>query len=273
MTTPSELPKPAPPASDDHDCCIHELLAAQAARTPDAIAVVCGRDELSYRALDQQATALAHALRVQGVAAESLLALCLPRSLDLVVALLAVLKAGAAYLPLDPTHPPARLAAILADAQPQLILSTNAVAHHLPAGNLPVLDLDQPLPRVEPGPLPTVDPDQLAYVIATSGSTGTPKGVQIQHHSLAAHSVAVARHYGLQRDDRVLQFASLSFDVAAEELFPTWIAGATVVLFPQRDTVSLLEFLQEVALDRITVLNLPASYWHSWIVELAHAGA
>ncbi|HEY0739451.1 MAG TPA: amino acid adenylation domain-containing protein, partial [Herpetosiphonaceae bacterium] len=133
--------------------------------------------------------------------------------------------------------------------------------------------LDQPLPPVAARPLPAVDPQQLAYVIATSGSTGTPKGVQIPHRSLAVHSLAVAQHYGLQPGDRVLQFASLSFDVAAEELFPTWIAGGTVVLFPQRDTVSLLEFSQEVALDRITVLNLPASYWHSWLVELKRAGA
>ncbi|HEY0605743.1 MAG TPA: amino acid adenylation domain-containing protein, partial [Herpetosiphonaceae bacterium] len=276
MTTPSEFPKSSPPVPDEQnraDRCIHELIAPQAARTPEAIAVVCGADELSYHELDQQATALAHVLQAQGIGAEALVALCLPRAPDLVVALLAVLKAGAAYLPLDPAHPPARLATILADARPSLILSLATVAEQLPDLAIPMLNLDQPLPAAESRPLPAVDPQQLAYVIATSGSTGTPKGVQIQHRALAAHSQAIARHYALQPGDRVLQFASLSFDVAAEELFPTWLAGGTVVLFPQRDTVSLLEFSQEVALDRITVLNLPASYWHSWLVELKRAGA
>ncbi|MBV9788527.1 MAG: amino acid adenylation domain-containing protein, partial [Chloroflexi bacterium] len=241
--------------------CVHELIADQALRTPEAIAVVCGRDELSYGALDQRATALAHVLCAQGLGAESLVALCLPRSLDLVVALLAVLKTGAAYLPLDPTHPPARLAAILADAQPQLILSTNAVAANLPTADLPVLDLAQPLPTVESRSLPAVDPDQLAYVIATSGSTGTPKGVQIQHRSLTHLLQNLGQQIGLTADDSLLAVTTISFDIAALEIFLPLMLGMRLVLVDGAMAGDGPHLLERLAASGATVMQATPATW------------
>src|SRR3990172_12407055 len=108
-------------------------------------------------------------------------------------------------------------------------------------------------------------PDSLAYVIFTSGSTGIPKGVLISHRSLINHSTAMARHYDLQPSDRVLQFASFGFDVAAEEIFPTWLSGAAVVLWPAAAAVK--DFLEFIEQQEITVVNLPAAYWHEWVSE------
>ncbi|HEY0737913.1 MAG TPA: amino acid adenylation domain-containing protein, partial [Herpetosiphonaceae bacterium] len=264
MTTSSEFSKPSPPAlneQDRADRCIHELIAQQAARTPEAIAVVCGTDELRYRELDRRATQLAQVLLAQGIGPEALVALCLPRALDLVVALLAVLKAGAVYLPLDPAHPPARLAAILADVRPRLIVSTTAIAEQLPDRAIPLLDLDQPLPAVASRPLPTVDLDQLAYVIATSGSTGTPKGVQIQHRSLVHLLHNLGQQIGLTADDTLLAVTTIAFDIAALEIFLPLMLGMRLVLVDGAMAGDGPHLLERLATSGATVMQATPATW------------
>ncbi|HEY0737521.1 MAG TPA: amino acid adenylation domain-containing protein [Herpetosiphonaceae bacterium] len=254
--------------------CIHELIAEQAGRTPDAIAVTFGDQQLSYAELDRRANQVAWRLRELGAAqrapAEVIVALCLPRSLDLIVALLGVLKAGAAYLPLDPALPQERLHFIMHDAQVQVLLSRQDLADRIQIAGVQIICLDRDETQTQPTMAPAIAvlPQHPAYVIYTSGSTGRPKGVLIPHQALVARSQAAADQYALQPGDRVLQFAALSFDVAAEEIFPTLICGATLVLWPQTEVVALREFQRFVEHERLTVLNLPMPYWHAWVADL-----
>ncbi|MGY2063590.1 AMP-binding protein, partial [Nocardia gipuzkoensis] len=158
----------------------------QAARTPDAVAVVCAQAELSYRALDERSDRLARALAAQGVGPDSIVAVALPRSADLIVALLAVLKAGGGYLPIDPVYPADRLSLVLTDAAPVVILTDATTAELLPDSAIPRLSLDM-LESADRGldPRRGARPDNLAYLIYTSGSTGVPKGVEVTHRNLA----------------------------------------------------------------------------------------
>jgi aspartate racemase len=256
--------------------CMHDLFAAQAARTPQAPAVVFKDRCLSYGELNQRADALAHRLKRVGVNTDSLVAISAERSLEQVIALLAVLKAGAAYTPLDPTYPDDRLTAILEDARPVVLLTQQSLMPRLAGFSGPVIFLDTdigPARHLDPDPRTSVRPDNLAYVIFTSGSTGKPKGVLIEHRSLVNHAIAIARHFELTPEDRVLQFASLSFDVAGEEIYPTWLSGGCVVIWPITAGVApVRSFVKFVEEQRISVLNLPAPYWHEWVGQLARAG-
>lgn len=265
--TAAELPR---------DTCIHDLVAAQAARSPDAVAVIFKDRHLSYRELNQSANVLADQLKKLGVGAESLVAISAERSLEQVIAMLAVLKAGGAYTPLDPSYPDDRLATILEDARPAVLLTQQRLAPRLASFTGPVIFLDTvdwAARHLDGDPRGAVTSDNLAYVIFTSGSTGKPKGVLIEHRSLVNHAIAMARHFELRPEDRVLQFASLSFDVAGEEIYPTWLSGGCVVLWPVTSGVAPVRSFVELVEDQgITVLNLPAAYWHEWVAELAHVG-
>jgi amino acid adenylation domain-containing protein len=260
------------PAVVSEECCVHQLVAAQAARTPDAVAVSGAGAALTYAELEARASQLAHHLRSRGAGPERAVAILLPRSAEQMVAVLAVLQAGAGYLPLDPSMPPARLRCLLDDGAAVLVVTNEALAGMLPAGSPPAVLVDREAgaiarhPRCAPGG--AVDPAGLAYVIYTSGSTGRPKGVVVPHRSLAARAVALAAAYRLGPADRVLQLTSLAFDVAAEELFPAWLSGATVVLAPQPDPPLPQDLGHFVAQDGLTVLNLPAPYWHQWVDAL-----
>ena len=251
---------------------LHDLFAAQAARTPHAVAVALAASQLTYQALDEQSNQLAHYLQWAGVGPEQIVALCLERSPMVAVAMLAVLKAGAAYLPLDPDYPPARLAYMLADSQATLLITQHHLQQQLPPNDLPVVYLDSDWPAIvaeESGLLETaVHPPNLAYAIYTSGSTGDPKGVLISHEAVVNHSTAVITQYALTSSDRVLQFAALSFDVAVEEMFPTWLSGGTVVLRSEEALASLTAFHHFVTTEALTVLNLPASFWQAWLTDL-----
>jgi amino acid adenylation domain-containing protein/FkbM family methyltransferase len=264
----------APPAGAS-DTCIHSLFAAQAARTPDAVAVTWGDAQLTYGELDRRANHLARRLRALGVGPEVRVGLYVERSLDLAVGILGILDAGGAYVPLDPAYPAERLAFILADAVAPVLLTQQRLVAGLPAypGHTIYLDtLDERPPGAETppdAPASAATPANLAYVIYTSGSTGAPKGVLVEHRAVVNHCHAFAQHCALQPGDRALQFASISFDVAAEELFPTWFAGATVVLRPDEVAPSLADFSHLVVREALTILNLPASYWHAWVSALA----
>jgi amino acid adenylation domain-containing protein len=247
---------------------VHELVAAQARRTPQAVAAIDDGTSVSYAELDRRANQLAHLLQQSGVGPESPVAVCLEPSLDLLVALLAVLKAGGVYLPLDPSYPVNRLQFMLHDAQAALVLTTNSLQASVSSGSATVICLDRigadraSLPATPVSA--TVSPEQLAYLIYTSGSTGQPKGVGISHAAAAGHLHTFARTLGFSDADRVLQFAALGFDVSIEQMLAPLLAGAAVVL-RAHGLWSLAELMQRITTDQISVLNLPPAYWQQWL--------
>jgi amino acid adenylation domain-containing protein len=245
--------------------CLQHWFAQQVAATPDAIALICGDTALSYQQLDRQANQLAHRLRALGARPDSCVALCLQRGIAQMVAVLAVLKAGAAYLPLEPGQPRERLALVLAGARPALVIvdaADNAGWEDDPA--TPVLSIAAAqaaaLAHADHPPLLYPHPQQLAYVIYTSGSSGQPKGVMVSHQSVVARLHALIDTYGLSAQDRVLQFATLSFDASVEEVFGALCSGATLVL---RDDswLDTERFWQHCANAGITVVDLPTRFW------------
>jgi aspartate racemase len=251
--------------------CLHQQFEAQVERTPDAVAVVCGDQPLTYRALNQRANQLAHYLRSLGVAADVLVGLCIERSLEMLVGMLGVLKAGGAYVPLDPAYPKERLAYMVEDAQPLVLLTQAGLKTHLPAAATVVaLDEDwQTIAGCSQENLAEVcQPHHLAYVIYTSGSTGKPKGVMIEHRALSNFTHGAIATYQLSPQDRVLQFASISFDAAAEEIYPCLLSGGRLVLRNQEMLGSAATFLEACSDWGITVLDLPTAYWHQLTEDL-----
>ncbi|WP_164014709.1 non-ribosomal peptide synthetase [Pyxidicoccus trucidator] len=213
--------------------CIHELFDAQARRTPDAVALVHGEQSLSYAELETRANQLAHELRANGVRAETRVALCLERSAELVVAVLATLKAGGAFVPMDPAYPSERLAFMLGDCAAPLLLTSSTLDVPAPYGVL-VLELDTLAPHLarQPthAPATLATADNVAYVIYTSGSTGQPKGVMVPHRGVPNLALSQVEPQGLGPGTRVLQFASPGFDAFAWETFPTLLSGATLCM-------------------------------------------
>ncbi|WP_392957879.1 amino acid adenylation domain-containing protein [Streptomyces sp. LN245] len=223
------------------DATVADLVAAQAARTPDATAVVCGPAELSYRELETRAGRLAAVLREHGVGPDVLVAVALPRSADLAVALLAVLKAGGAYLPVDPNYPAARVDLLLTTADPALVLSDHATAPTVADAAQRVLHLDDLSldgPAVQ-APDAGTGPDHLAYVMFTSGSTGTPKGVAVTQAAVVNGVRDLARRTHVEAGSRMLAATSVNFDVSVFEIFTALTCGASVEIV--RDVLELAE--------------------------------
>jgi amino acid adenylation domain-containing protein/thioester reductase-like protein len=254
------------------DVPVHRMFEAAVDRTPDAIAIACEDGAWSYRALDRRATKLARQLSARGVGRGALVAIYLDRSPELIAALLAVLKAGAGYVPLDAGYPSDRLARILDRSQPALILTHSALVPSLPERTSPCLlvDAGESLNACEGIDRSAADvrADDVAYVIFTSGSTGEPKGVVIEHRQLAHYITAATRTYGIRSNDRVLQFASISFDASVEEIFPALAAGATIVLRRSGALESVRQFFAACEADGVTVLSLPTAYWHELTLSL-----
>jgi len=241
---------------------VDKAIAETARRQPNAVAVVDGPRSLSYGELRSRVANLAARLSGLGVGSGDRVGLFAERSVDAVVMMLAILEAGAAWLPLNPSMPKGRLNALLEDAKAKLMLAPSALVGQAP-GRAISLEFDAPLG------LPSSSRDDApAYVIYTSGSTGKPKGVVIPHCALANHAVATAGRYELAPGDRVLQFASLEFDVAIEEIIPTLLAGATIVVRLPGDVPTITEFDALLRAQRVTVVNLTASYWHEWVAEI-----
>jgi amino acid adenylation domain-containing protein/non-ribosomal peptide synthase protein (TIGR01720 family) len=250
---------------------VEELFSQQAARTPDALAVVCQRQSLTYAELERRANQLAQQLRSLGVREETTVGLCVERSAEMIVGLLGIMKSGGAYVPLDSQYPPARLAFLARDAGASLIVSDPASAESLsPIGARRVLlgGDEAPFDEQAGGPLPNNAPGSLAYVIYTSGSTGEPKGVEVVREALAHHALAMVERLGLDSSDRVLQYLSPSFDASAEEIFPTLIAGATLWIHPRPQELTGREALELVRSQGITVLHIPPPLWHQFVDEL-----
>jgi amino acid adenylation domain-containing protein len=238
---------------------VHRLAEAQAARTPDATAVLGGDGTLSYRALDEAANRLAHVLRDRGVGPDSRVALCLDRAtVALPVAVLATLKAGASYVPLDASYPAERLGFMLDDSRARVLLSERARVASLARDGVQVLALDELALQLEQAPSTppkvSVGLDDLAYVIYTSGSTGRPKGVAMSHRPLAELVRWQCASSRLAPGARTLQFAPLSFDVSFQELFATWCAGGTIVLVDdetRRDPIALHRLVRRREIARL----------------------
>ncbi|HTO94342.1 MAG TPA: condensation domain-containing protein, partial [Bacteroidota bacterium] len=219
---PQEIPPP--PAAT-----VQSLFEAQAARTPEAEALSFGGRRLTYGELNRWANRIARDLRGAGAGPEVPVVLCMSRSLEMIVAVIAIFKSGGAFVPVEPDIPRDRLAFILGETQAAVILTQESIASALPGGNARVMCIESSGPPEEPGAganlVHEVAPDTLAYIIYTSGSTGTPKGVEITHGALAEHALETIGRYGLSGRDRVLQFSSLSFDASLEQYIPPLIAG------------------------------------------------
>ncbi|GAA1124299.1 hypothetical protein GCM10009577_54500 [Streptomyces javensis] len=295
---------------------VHELYQEQAARTPSAVAVLSGGVELTYAQLETRANRLAALLTARGAGPERLVAVALPRSADLLVALLAVLKTGAAYLPLDPEHPRDRIGYTLQDARPALALVTSGTAPLLAAdgrdggdggdgggqdlagrsgevaaggdavtggaagaghGGVPALVLDDPATAAELAAAPTAapgavcSPDHPAYVIYTSGSTGRPKGVVVPHGALSNFLDDMGGRFGLGPADRLLAVTTVSFDIAALELYLPLLSGAGVVIADRdtvRDPAALLRMAEETGAG---VVQATPSLWQAMVTASPEA--
>jgi amino acid adenylation domain-containing protein len=267
----------AGPSAGDAPLPVHLQVRARAAERPDATAVWHAGEALTYAELDRRAGRLANYLRGRGVGPETRVGVFLERSPELLVALLGVLGAGAAYVPLDPAFPRDRLALLAADARVALVLTDARWFAELPgsvAAAAVLLDADRERIESEPATPPEVPvfAESAAYVIYTSGSTGRPKGVVVPHGALAGYTAAARAAYGVGQDDRVLQFASVAFDASAEEIYTALTAGARLVLRDEEMLDSARAFLERCREWGITVLDLPTAYWHELVAELEDGG-
>lgn len=266
--------RPANPIQRDGTTYV-DVFTAQVERAPNAIALrrVDSSDTLTYAELNQRSNNLAHKLREQGVGAGERVAVCLPRSFELAAAILGVLKAGAAYVPLDPRYPSSALAHMLEDSAARVVLTNKDSTHAVLFSERNTLFIDELSANADStlldlGPALSLTDSDPAYIIYTSGSTGTPKGVVVSHGALVAHNRAVASLFELETKDRCLQFASFSFDVAVEEMMSTWLAGATLVFRNQAMSESVSGFLKETERSAITVLNIPTAFWHELVIQM-----
>lgn len=246
-------------AKDYPKKCIHQLFEAQVEQTPDAIAVVCGDKQLTYQELNQRANQLAHHLQVLNVTPELNVGICVERSLEMIIGVLGILKAGAAYVPLDPTYPKERLSFMLEDTQATILLTQHSLVAHLPKHQAHVICLDTDWVTIAQAsvnqPLSPVIPSNLAYIIYTSGSTGQPKGVMVPHQSIVNRLLWGKERYHLTTTDRVLQKTSFSFDVSVWEIFGTLVAGACLVLAKSGGHQDPSYLVDVMANEQITIVD------------------
>jgi amino acid adenylation domain-containing protein len=256
------------PSEGTDDRPVHALFADRAKANPEALAVdTVGT--VTYRELEERANRLARHLRGLGVGPEVIVGVAAGRSPEMVAGLLAVLKAGGAYLPLDPAWPAERMAWMLEDAHTSVLLAERGL--EIPGRRVVPLEGGD-WEAEDPAPLPAVSgPENAAYLLYTSGSTGRPKGVIVEHRALAHYALDAAAAYGVHPGDRVLQFASIGFDTSAEEIYPALLAGATLVPRPESMLDSVPRFLAELDRLGITLLNLPTAWWHELAAGLEDA--
>ena len=255
---------------------LHQLVEAQAAQTPNAIAIVHHSGEtLTYAELNKKANQLAHYLLNLGVKPQQLIALSLTRSPNMIVAFLGVLKAGAAYVPIDPNYPESRRQYILEDAKVDITLSERALLETIgEQGQTICLDAEAEALAQQSGENLdlAIAPKQLAYVIYTSGSTGNPKGVMAHHLGLVNYSLALAEATDLTCDDRMLQFSTMSFDFIVSEVYPTLAVGGAVVLRSDEMINSTQSFVDFIAETEVSVIQFTTAFWHELVTGIDRLG-
>ncbi|MBI6744818.1 amino acid adenylation domain-containing protein [Pseudomonas syringae] len=250
------------------DLLVHQLFEQQAQQQPQALALVCGDERVTYADLNERSNQVADVLLSLGIAPDDRVAICVERSVEMVVGLLGILKAGGAYVPLDPGYPPERLRYMLEDSAPVAVLVQRTTRDLLGALAMPVLDLHSVNWAAETEHdrvLPTVTPQQLAYVIYTSGSTGQPKGVMIEHRAIVNRLLWAQDQYRLSREDRVLQKTPFGFDVSVWEFFLPLLAGAQLVIARPGGHQDP-EYLAELIADSgVTILHFVPSMLQSFL--------
>jgi len=248
------------------DKSVHQLFEQQAAQTPDAVAVVFGDQQLTYRELNQLSNQLANRLQIVGVGPNTLVALCVERSLEMMVGLLGIMKAGGAYVPLDPAYPSDRLAFMLEDCQARILVTQRKLEKRLPPHQAQIVYLDDLVAdktrnknwQLSPE---ARQPGDLAYVLYTSGSTGKPKGVQISNRALVNFLSAMQREPGLRADDRLLAVTTLSFDIAGLELFLPLVSGARVVIASREEAADGARLSSLLKRCGATVMQATPATW------------
>ncbi len=240
------------------DISIHQLFESQVEKTPDAIAVIFGEEKLTYFELNNKANQLAHYLQKLGVKPENLVGISVERSLEMVVGLLGIIKAGAAYVPLDSRYPSERLAYMISDSQLSVLLTQESLLTSLPEHQAQVVCLDRDWGAIAEFSTANfssgVTPENLGYIIYTSGSTGKPKGVAMSQRALVNLIMWQKEEGNVGEGARTLQFSPISFDVSFQDFFATWHSGGTLVLVSQevrRDSFALMEFMVETQIERI----------------------
>ena len=242
------------------DVCLHTLVEQQAQRTPDAVAVVFEKEQLTYQNLNTKADCLAHYLKTVGVGPDTLVGICVERSVDMMVGLLGILKAGGAYIPLDPHYPQQRLAVMVDDADIEILVSQSWLLNLLPSYNGKTVCLDQPIAS----PVSSAHPPQaenLAYMIYTSGSTGRPKGVQITHNSVVDLLHSQRQALGISQQDTILSAASFSFDMSILELWLPLVVGARLVLVSRDVAQDGLRLADQINTHGVTLMQATPATW------------
>ncbi|MEU7767439.1 amino acid adenylation domain-containing protein, partial [Nocardia sp. NPDC049190] len=261
-----------------------DLLTRQAVATPSAVAVTSGETELTYRELDERSNRFARQLIARGAGPESLVAIAMPRDADLLVVVLAVLKSGAGYLPLDVAHPADRLEYVLNDADPIVVVTNQSLREHVPGDPVRVVLFDDSPDTSEYGSDPITDADRtgplcsdhLAYVIYTSGSTGRPKGVSISHRAVATYLVNACAEIGIRAEDVWTFFHSFAFDYSVWEIFGALVSGGRVVVVDSATTRSPDDVVRLAVREKVTIFNQTPSAFHQFAAaqqRYAQAGA
>jgi amino acid adenylation domain-containing protein len=247
------------------DLCAHELFEARARLTPDKTAVSFEGESLTYAGLNSMANKLARFLRAAGVGQEARVAICVERSIDMVVGMLGILKAGGAYVPLDYTHPAERIAFLLEDSKAPVILTQSRLLSIIPETDARIICLDLIWQEIEPEDgfdlTGEVTPANLAYVIYTSGSTGKPKGVQIEHRALVNFLSSMLKQPGLNSEDVLLAVTTISFDIAGLEIFLPLIVGARLELISRDEAADARALMQKMAHSGVTVMQATPATW------------
>ena len=254
------------------DVCAHHLFEEHAAKTPDKIAIVCDDRQITYGELNSQANQLARHLQSLGVEPETLCGICVDRSIEMAISILAVFKAGGSYVPLDPAYPKDRLDYMLRDANPKLLLTQKRLLNELPENQAKAVLVDADWSEISGQKAENLDraakTQNLAYLIYTSGSTGNPKGVMISHGNLGHYVQSLGASLGIKDSDRYLHTASISFSSSVRQLMLPLTTGATVVVAASeriQNPLSLFELIKE---QQATVLDLVPSYWRNCLYAL-----
>jgi non-ribosomal peptide synthetase component F len=245
--------------------CIHQLFEAQVAKTPHKVAVSFEGKQLTYQQLNQRANQLAHHLLSLNVKPEVMVGLCLERSLDLAIGLLAILKAGGSYVPLDPAYPCDRLVFMIEDSQIPVLITQQQLLAQFPTyqSKVVVIDSDEHLfaEASDQNPHSNITTENLAYTIYTSGSTGKPKGVQINHKAVVNFLYSMRQQPGITEQDTLLAVTTICFDIAALEIFLPLIVGASVVLVSREVTIDPVKLAKRIEQSGATIMQATPATW------------